>query len=148
MQTGINRRSPAEQQDRMSRLFEQAFGGFFVPSQATEEVSNRNWLPAVDIGETTDSLTLYAELPGLAKEDVDITLEGNVLTLRGERKFEKDTKERTFHRVERSYGAFARSFTLPTNVRTDACQATFQNGVLKVEIPKVDEAKPRKIDIS
>ena len=102
----------------------------------------------MDVAETADALTLYAELPGLSREDVDITLENNVLTVRGERKFEKDVKEESFHRIERAYGAFSRSFTLPTNVKNDGVEATFKDGVLTVRIPKAEEAKSRKIAIA
>src|SRR4029079_16720131 len=104
---------------RYHRMFEDAFGNLFSPVVRGEEVSNRNWLPAVDVAETADAPPLYADLPGLSREDVEITLENNVLTVRGERKFEKDVKEESFHRIERSYGAFSRSFTLPTNVKND-----------------------------
>lgn len=113
----------------------------------TEETSNRTWLPAVDIREAGDALELAVELPGLGKDDIDITLENRTLTLRGERKFEKNVDKTNYHRIERSYGAFSRSFTLPTDVATDEVQASFDNGVLWITIPKAEEAKPRKITI-
>lgn len=128
------------------RLFTEAFNDFLAPI-ATEEVSNRRFLPAVDIRETSEALSLYVELPGLTKEDVQITLENNVLTLSGERKFEKDTKEENYHRMERAYGTFTRSFTLPANVQTDKVDASFKDGVLTVSLPKSDQSKPRKIAI-
>jgi len=141
--------TPAETvRSRYNRLFEDALGSLFSPLAQTEEVSNRNWLPAVDVAETPEGLSLYAELPGLSKEDVDISLEDHTLTIRGERKFEKDVKEENYHRIERSYGAFSRSFTLPANVRNDDVKATFKDGVLTIQIPKVEEAKPRKIAIA
>lgn len=149
MQRSLSRWVPADlSRARFNQMFENAFGDFFSPVVRGEEVSNRNWLPAVDVAETPDALTLYAELPGLSREDVDITLENNVLTVRGERKFEKDVKEENFHRIERAYGAFSRSFTLPSNVKNDAVEATFKNGVLTVRIPKAEEAKSRKIAIA
>jgi HSP20 family protein len=132
--------------DRLDRLFNQTFGDFGTP-QSSEEVSNRRWMPAVDIRESEDALTLLAELPGVKREDVAITLENNVLTIAGERKFERDVKEDSFHRIERAYGTFSRSFTLPSNVKFDKVEASFEDGVLRVTLPKVEEAKPRKIEI-
>lgn len=129
----------------LDRLFEQTFGDLF--REGAEGMGNRGWLPAVDIAETENGLTFYAELPGMNKEDVDVTLENNVLTLRGERKFERDAKEENYHRIERSYGSFSRSFSLPSNVKSEACQATFKDGVLRIDIPKAEEAKPRRISI-
>jgi HSP20 family protein len=128
------------------RLFNQAFNDFLGPV-ATEEVSNRRFLPAVDIRETQDALTLIAELPGLKRENVHITLENSVLTISGERTFEKDAKEENYHRIERAYGTFSRSFTLPANVATEKVDASFTDGVLTITLPKSDEAKPRKISI-
>ena len=130
----------------IDRLFNDAFNEFLSP-MATEEVSNRRFLPAVDIRETADALSLLAELPGLTKDDIQITLENNVLTLSGERKFEKDTKEENYHRMERAYGTFTRSFTLPANVQTDKVDADFKDGVLTISLPKSDQSKPRKIAI-
>jgi HSP20 family protein len=150
MTTGMIRWSPRGElfRDRFNRLFEQAFGSdVFNAFEAGEDVSGRNWLPPVDISETDEALVLIAELPGLNKEDVDITLENNVLSIRGERTFEKETSKESYHRIERSYGAFSRSFTLPTNLVSDKVQASFSDGLLRVEIPKADEAKPRKIAI-
>jgi HSP20 family protein len=132
--------------DRLDRLFGQTFGDFLSP-QATEEVSNRRWMPAVDIRESEDALSLLCELPGLKREDVTITLENNVLTISGERKFERDEKQDDFHRIERAYGSFTRSFTLPSNVKYDKVEATFQDGVLHITLPKLEESKPRKIEI-
>jgi HSP20 family protein len=113
----------------------------------SEEVSNRTWMPPVDIQETVDSFRLTAELPGLTKEDINITLENNVLRLAGERKFEKDAKKEGFHRIERTYGAFARAFTLPSQVNHDGVEAAFENGILTINVPKAEQAKPRKITI-
>src|SRR5690242_9685952 len=100
------------------RLFNQAFNEFLSPI-ATDEVSNRRFMPAVDIREINDDLTLSVELPGIDRENVHITSENSVLTISGERKFENDTKEESYHLIERSYGAFSRSFTRPSNVKTD-----------------------------
>jgi len=131
--------------DPVSRLFENFFGDELFPS---EDVSNRAWMPAVNIRETEAAFLIEAELPGLTKKDVEITLENNLLKLSGERRFEKDTKEENYHRVERSYGSFLRTFSLPSQVDSDGVKATFKDGVLTVEVPKAEEAKPRKISIS
>ena len=146
MNSNLTRWTPTTDpyRDRMDRWMSQAFGDFLAPYG---EEGTRRWMPAVDIRETPDALKLYVELPGLAKEDVAITTENNVLTIAGERKFEKEVKEQSFHRVERSYGTFSRSFTLPGNVRYDKVEAQFENGLLVVTLPKQEEAKPRKIEI-
>lgn len=121
---------------------------FFNGEGSSEQMSARSWSPAVDIRETEDSYLVHAELPGLSKDDIEITLEENILKLSGERRFEKDVKEEEYHRVERSYGAFTRAFSLPSRVDSTNVQAAFTNGVLTITVPKVEEAKPRKIDIS
>jgi len=113
-----------------------------------EDLGNRSWLPPVDIQETPEAYRLYVELPGLTKEDIQITIENNVLRLSGERRFEKDVKKETFQRVERTFGSFARSFTLPNQVNAEGVLATFVNGVLTLTVPKADQAKPRKIAIA
>jgi HSP20 family protein len=127
------------------RLFDTFFGN---EDQNGEELTGRNWVPPVDIQETGDAYRLQAELPGLTKDDINITLENNVLRLSGERKFERDVKKENFHRVERTYGTFTRSFALPTQVNTEGVQAAFENGVLTITVPKAEQAKPRKISIS
>lgn len=126
-----------------SRLFDTFFGD--LPS---EDVASRSWVPPVDIQETEDGYKLQAELPGLTKDDVQITLENNVLRLSGERKLEKDAQKEGYHRIERTYGSFARSFALPQQVNGEAVQAAFDNGVLTITVPKAETAKPRKISIS
>lgn len=113
-----------------------------------EELSNRAWRPAVDIRESGDGYVLSAELPGLTKEDVQITIENNVLKLSGERRFEKEVKEEEFHRIERAYGSFQRAFALPTRVDPERVEAAFKDGILTVTVPKAAEARPRKIEIS
>ena len=131
---------------RMTRLFDESFNHFLSPVTSAEELGGK-WVPPVDIRETDDELTLLAEVPGLGKDDVNVTLENNVLTLSGERRFEKDADKEGYHRIERSYGSFTRSFTLPANVQTDQVKASFEQGVLSITLPKREEAKPRKIDI-
>ena len=130
--------------DPFFRLVDSLFNQDLLPS---EEVSNRTWMPPVDIQETADSYRLVAELPGLTKEDINITLENNVLRLSGERKFEKDVKKDGYHRIERTYGTFARAFTLPSQVNQEKVEASFENGLLTIVVPKAEQAKPRKISI-
>ncbi len=132
---------------RFDRLFQSMFQDVLTPVLSSEDVSARRWMPAVDIRETDEALVFTAELPGLSKEDVQITLDNNVLTLSGERKFEKEVKEENFHRLERSYGQFSRSFTLPGNVRPEKAEAKFADGLLTISIPKAEELKPRKVEI-
>ena len=130
--------------DPFFRLVDSLFNQDLLPS---EEVSNRTWMPPVDIQETADAYRLVAELPGMTKEDINITLENNVLRLSGERKFEKDIKKDGYQRVERTYGTFARAFTLPSQVNHDKVEASFENGLLTISVPKAEQAKPRKITI-
>lgn len=131
------------------RLIDNFFGNEAAANGANgEEIANRNWVPPVDIQETEEAYRLFAELPGLTREDIHITLENNVLRLSGERKLEKDVKKESYQRIERIYGAFARSFTLPHQVHSDGVTASFDNGVLTVIVPKAEQAKPRKITIS
>lgn len=132
---------------RIQRLFDQAFNDFVSPLTPSEEVADRAWMPAVDINETDEALTLTAELPGMSKQDVDITLENNVLTFGGERRFEKDDKRDNYHRIERAYGRFSRSFSLPSNVDGSRIEAHFDNGLLRVVLPKSEAARARKIEI-
>jgi HSP20 family protein len=105
------------------------------------------WAPALDIAEESDAYVVKTELPGIGPEDVEVSLEGGLLTITGERRQETETSERQFHRVERRYGRFRRSITLPDNVRTDAVEADFDNGVLTVRVPKAEKAKPRRIEV-
>ena len=151
MTTGLVRFNPEADlfRGRMDRLFNQMLNTPWTPV-LTEDVANRGFLPAVDIRETPEQLMIVAELPGLDKKDVNITLENQVLTLAGERNFEKETKDETCHRIERSYGSFTRSFTLPNNLRVDKIEAKFKHGLLSVEIAKTEKARDpaRKIKIS
>ncbi len=116
--------------------------------QPSEDVSNRAWMPLVNIRETESSFFVEAELPGLTKKDLEITLENNLLKLSGERHFEKDAKEENYHRIERSYGNFLRTFSLPSQVDPEGVKASFKDGILTIEVPKAEEAKPRKIAIN
>ncbi|MBS1872511.1 MAG: Hsp20/alpha crystallin family protein [Acidobacteria bacterium] len=111
------------------------------------EPTSRPWAPAVDILETENELLLKADLPGVEMKDIDIQMENGTLTLRGERKYENQKTEGGYHRIERSYGSFARYFTLPETVNVEAVKAEFKNGVLTVTLPKKELAKPRQIKV-
>jgi len=129
-------------QDRMNRLFQE-----YTPS-GEEQLSTTTFVPAVDVYEDEHHVTLKAELPGVDPKDVDIRIENNVLTVRGERKFEKEEKEENFHRIERRYGSFMRSFTLPNTVNPDSVKADYENGLLKIQFEKRAEAKPKQIQVN
>jgi HSP20 family protein len=133
-------------QERMNRMFGEYRGAGTAPDD--EWALGGSWAPAVDIYEQGTDIVLKAELPGVDPKDVDIRLENNVLTLRGERKFENEVKKENYHRVERSYGTFSRSFTLPSVVNQGNIKADFKDGMLKVVLPKREEAKPKQIEIS
>jgi HSP20 family protein len=130
-------------QTEMNRLFNAAFD---APSGGN--TTARRWTPAMDLLETDDAFVIRADLPGLSESDVSIELEDNVLTVSGERKVEHEDKREGFYRVERSYGSFSRSLTLPKGVDPEAVTASFDRGVLEVRVPKPEQRKPRKIEIS
>jgi HSP20 family protein len=130
-------------QDRMNRLFNDTYG-----SRREEDLMSRGtWTPPVDIYEVEGGLVIKAELPGLQREDIDVNIENNTLTIRGERKLDNAIKQESFHRVERAYGSFSRSFSLPNTVDPAKVGAEFKNGVLAVTLPVREEAKPRTISI-
>lgn len=136
-------RSVTSFQDQMSRLFEDAFfRGRGDDSALTA------WAPAVDIYETQDELVVKADLPDVSEKDLDVRVENNMLTIRGERKFEQEVSEDNYLRVERTYGSFSRSFALPNTVNADAIRAEYRNGVLTVRMPKREESKPKQIKVS
>jgi len=128
-------------QDQIHRLFDGAF------DPASDEANLTPWAPAVDILETQQNLVVKADLPDLKPEELDIRVENNILTIRGERKFEKKVDENNYLRVERSYGSFSRSFSLSNTVNTESIQADYKNGVLTLSIPKREEAKPKQIKV-
>ncbi|MBK8466014.1 MAG: Hsp20/alpha crystallin family protein [Chloracidobacterium sp.] len=130
--------------EEVARLFRNAAPA----SAARDEVFNGSWAPTVDIFENKDSFILEAELPGMTREDFELSFENNVLTLKGERKFEKKTDEDNYHRIERAYGSFTRSFTLPPTVTAEGAKADFDNGILHISLPKREEVKARKIEIT
>jgi HSP20 family protein len=128
--------------EAMNQLVEESF----VRPAAGQ--NGKNFVPALDLSETAEGYLVEAALPGLKPEDVEITVENNVLTIKGETRQEVDDKQRNFHRVERRFGAFQRTVGLPTTVKADAIQASLTNGVLRLEIPKAEEVKPRKISVN
>lgn len=131
--------------DHLFRMVDRLFGewaGNNGPSSTT------GWMPATDIRESEEAFTVVAELPGLDKKDVDVTLENNVLTLRGERTFENEDNQDNYHRVERTYGRFQRSFTLPNGIDAEKVSATFTNGLLTLTVPKAATARARTIKVA
>jgi HSP20 family protein len=129
--------------EKMNRLFEDA-----VTARGEErDMIASIWTPSVDIYETENAIIMNAEVPGIDEKDIDIKIEDNTLTVSGERKFEKETKEENYHRIERSYGSFYRSFTIPRNVDQDKIKAEHDNGVLKITLPKKLESKPKTVKV-
>jgi HSP20 family protein len=129
-------------QNRMNSLYQE-----FNRGQSDETVSTAAFVPAVDIYEDEHKIVLKLEVPGMKQEDLDIRLENNTLTVRGERKFEKEEKEENFHRIERRYGSFYRAFTVPTTLNTENVKADYDAGVLRIELEKRAEAKPKQIKV-
>ena len=130
-------------QNRVNSLFQD-----YGRSSQDELSTTANFVPAVDVYEDEHKVTLKLEIPGVNQDDLDIRVENQTLTIRGERKFEKEEKEENFHRIERRYGSFARSFTLPTTIDTESVNANYENGVLKIELSKRAEAKPKQIKVN
>jgi HSP20 family protein len=124
------------------RLFEDAF-----TRMMTEPADNRPWSPSVDVYETENELVLKADLPEVELKDIDVRVENQTLTIAGERKFERNDSGKAYHRIERSYGNFTRSFTVPSMFDTDHISAAFKNGALTVTLPKKETAKPRQIKV-
>ena len=134
-------RGASSLQEQINRLFNETF------DRSSDEANLTTWAPAVDIFETEHSLVVKADLPDIKPEELDIRVENNILTIRGERKFEKSVNENNYLRVERAYGAFSRSFSLANTVNAEAIQADYKNGVLSLNIPKREEAKPKQIKV-
>ena len=137
-------RDLASIQNEMNRLF----GTVFDAPSPSNGNTLRRWMPAMDLVETEDHFVLRADLPGLSEGDVNLEVEDNVLTVSGERKAEHESTKEGYHRVERAFGAFSRSLTLPEGVDADAVTASFDRGVLEIRIPKPEQRKPRKITIN
>ena len=129
-------------QDQFNRLFNESFRNY------PEESALTTWAPSVDIYETPNELVVKADLPDVNEKDIDVRVENNLLTIRGERKFEKSVSEENYLRVERTYGSFSRSFSLPNTVNPEAIGAEYKNGVLTVKLPKREESKPRQVKVT
>lgn len=129
-------------QSEMNRLFGRTYG-----SEDGDADIQGTWAPAVDVFQTDDRFTVVAELPGLTGGDVDITVEDGVLTLKGERKFYNEVSEESFHRVERRFGAFVRRIALPQHSDTSRVEASMKDGILRIEVPKAEQAKPKRIEV-
>jgi len=131
-------------QDRMNRLFRESYG----PEGREESLTTSTFAPAVDVYEDEHNVNLKIEVPGIDEKDIDVRIENHVLTVHGERKFEKDEKEENFRRVERHYGSFTRTFTLPSTVDSEKVSANYDKGILKITLPKKAEAKPKQIKVN
>ncbi|MBN1561185.1 Hsp20/alpha crystallin family protein [candidate division KSB1 bacterium] len=136
---------PLREMTSLQREMNRVFDSFFQDNE--ENASTSAWYPSVDIKETAEKIDIYAELPGLTKDDIKLSIRDNVLQLSGEKNREDDEADANFHRVERVYGTFSRSFTLPAKVQVDKVQALFKDGVLHLELPKAEEEKARLIQI-
>ena len=134
-------REVAALQNRVNSLFRDF-------NEGESSLTTISFIPAVDIYEEEKKIILKLEVPGVPEKDLDVTVENNTLTVKGERKFEKEEKEENFHRIERRYGSFSRAFTLPTTVETENIDAKYENGVLKLELKKKSEAQPKQIKVN
>ena len=143
----IARWSPSHELTRLQEDFDQLARRFFPLESLETSFARSAWEPTVDISETNNKYVVTAELPGLSKDEVKVNYEDGVLTIHGEKKQEKEEKGETFHRVERSYGNFERSFRLPAHIQAEKAEATFKNGVLILALPKTEQARPKEIPI-
>jgi HSP20 family protein len=137
-------RTPSNIQDRINRMFRE----FYSPEGQDESLTATSFAPAVDVYEDEHNVTLKVEVPGIDEKDIDIRLENNTLTVHGERKIEKEEKEENYRRVERQYGSFTRTFTLPPTVDSEHVSANYDKGVLSITLPKKAEAKPKQIKVN
>jgi HSP20 family protein len=135
--------------EEMERRFEDIFGRSILPAVwARIPTVEMGWAPAIDVFETEDKFVVKAELPGMKEEDIDISVTGNTLTIKGERKAESEVKEEDYYCCERSYGTFSRSIAVPSNVDANKIEANYESGLLEVSLPKVPEVKPKKITVT
>jgi HSP20 family protein len=144
----ITRWDPFRELEDMTQRLNHIFGRSLVSrDKESEKISLAEWAPAVDVSETDNEYTIKAEIPEVKKEDVKVTMQDGMLTIQGERKQEKEEKGKRYHRVERSYGSFLRSFELPANVDEARAKADFKDGVLSLTLPKTEKAKPKAIEV-
>ena len=142
--TKLERFEPFEELNMLRNRMDRMLRKFDLPN---EELLTAEWLPAADVVETKDAILIKTELPGINEKDIHVEFENGLLTIRGERKFEKETDDKNYRRVERTYGKFFRTFTLPPNVDDKKIAAGYVNGLLEIEIPKKEEAKPKTINV-
>ncbi|HVK03429.1 MAG TPA: Hsp20/alpha crystallin family protein [Armatimonadaceae bacterium] len=147
---GIVRFDPFREIDRLQNEVNRLFDGYMTTpaERGPNAAAARLWSPAVDVAENENEIVLRAELPGMKQEDIDIELTGETLSIRGERKFETEERKENYVRVERSYGKFQRSFTLGVPVQHDKVNATYQDGILEIHLPKSEETRPRKVQVT
>jgi HSP20 family protein len=138
---------PFEEVVDLHKRMDEIFGEFFGRTPAAMAATEAVWSPLVDVHETKEGFKLQVELPGVKQEDIQLTIEGNSLILKGERKRENEVKEDNYHRIERSYGTFQRSIVLPSVVDPNRVKATYRDGVLQIQLPKKEEAKPKEIKV-
>jgi HSP20 family protein len=139
-------RSAQDELAQMSPTLAHALG-LHAQQQGSGQATTTAWAPALDISERKDAYLVTVELPGIDADDLQVTLEDGLLTIQGERHFAQESSEQQFHRVERRYGAFRRSITLPAQVQAEQIEASFENGVLQIVVPKMEEAKPKRIQV-
>jgi HSP20 family protein len=142
--TLLARRDVFTLQDRINRIFQESFN----PRGSDEALTTSNFAPPVDVYEDEHNITLKIEVPGIDEKDINVSIENNTLTVRGERGFEKDEKEENFQRIERMFGTFTRSFTMPNTVDPEQVSAHYEKGVLKIRLSKRAEAKPKQIKVN
>ncbi len=142
----IVRWRPFPEMSSMQREINRLFDGFMGNIENQEEMHG-SWRPDVDIKETADAVVIMAELPGMQKQDIKLTIRDNMLQISGEKKQVSESKDETYHRIERATGSFCRTFTLPSLVESGKVSATFKDGVLQVHLPKAEQAKPKEISI-
>jgi len=138
---------PFRELERMRREMDRLWDSFFEERPGRKGAEEKEWLPSLDVSETKKDIVVKAELPGIDPKDIDISLTNDLLTIKGEKKQEKEEKEENYHLFERSYGSFTRSIRLPREVQSDKINASYKNGVLKVTLPKSEEAKKKEIKI-
>src|SRR5437764_4787286 len=148
MQQTLTRWEPLREMEEFQNRLSTLFGRPSRRGNGREEITLAEWTPLADITEDEKEYLIKAELPELKREDVKVTVENGVLTISGERKFEKEEKKRKFHRVERGYGTFVRSFTLPDDADANKVKAEFKSGLLTVHLPKIEPAKPKEIEVN
>jgi HSP20 family protein len=148
MKFGITRWDPLKDMVSIRDEIDSLFNSFFSRAPSEREELEGLWYPSINIEESKDNVIVTAELPGMKKDDIKVTISEGKLTVSGERNFEKEEKDKTYHRIERRYGSFRRAISLPTEVKSDKAKATYEQGLLKIEIPKSEKVKPKEIGIT